>query len=245
MSKVAIALLLCILSMDSFAQAKDPSSDCLMRLKDDDRFTLLFAKMPMDISKGQPIEVMADSSKVSIKEKSQLSVFVKEGQACYESGTDWRQKNYPAEANSLMISYTVDVLSAMADLYAGKMTYGEVAKYRAKRMAEFQVSINSVVQQIKSKQATDAAQAKLVQDEVRLQKERLQHESDMAEVQQRQERELAYQQQEESRRSAALQFFFAQRLQTQAQPIYQIQQPPRSLVTNCSTSGGMTSCTTR
>jgi len=240
----AIVFLLYFLSQAAVAQGKDPAIDCLMKLKDDARFSLLFAKMPMDITKGQPIELMADGSKINAKEKAQLSIFVKEGQACYDSGADWRQQNYPVQMNSIMIAYVADGVSVMADLYSGKMTVGEVAKYRAKRLAEFQVAINTAVQDIKAKQEAkleaEEAQRKIVQNQERLQQERMQQERQLAEERQRQEQELAYQQQQqqESRRQAALKFIF------RPQPAFQLPIPPQPRFTNCLTSGNMTNCTT-
>ena len=40
-------------------EALDPSSKCLMLMRDDPQAQVLWSKMPIDVSKGQPLEILA------------------------------------------------------------------------------------------------------------------------------------------------------------------------------------------
>jgi hypothetical protein len=249
MNKLIFALVVCGFCNGAIAQ--DPSVVCTQQLGEDGRFESLFKKAPLDISKGQSLEVLANQSKATAKEKIVLSTLMSELDRCNEVGADWRKQNYPASINGYGNSYRSFLRSAIADLYSGKLTFGDFAKARDRELTELVNKINIEVQQLQA-QRTDAA--RLQQQEATRQQEQ---EAKAAEAQRQTEvriwtekveaqRRFAAQQEmqaEESRRQAAMQYLLNQR---QAQP-YQIQpyQMPIPKTTNCTTFGNQTNCTTR
>lgn len=223
--------------------AQDPSAACIQRLGGDERLQHLFKKAPLDISKGQPLEVLANQSKATAREKSALSVLVSELDRCTELGADWRKQNYPASIIGYGNSYQSFLRSAIADLYAGKLSFGDFAKVREREFTELLNRINIEVQQLQAQRAADARlqeQAAVSAEEQR--KAEVRRSFDQAEAQRRYAEQQAIQA-EESRRQAAMQYLLNQR---QAQP-YQVQpyQMPVPRTTNCSTFGNQTNCTTR
>lgn len=115
----------------------DPSMACGEQIGIEPRFQSLFEKMPWDITKGQSIEILASKAKANADEKNALSLLSSELERCIGLGSVWRQKKYPPRFVNLQEKYRVDTLSVMADLYAGKTTFGAAAKTRAKLLSDF------------------------------------------------------------------------------------------------------------
>ena len=225
------------------AIAQDPSAVCIQQLGGDERLQSLFKKAPLDISKGQPLEVMANQSKATAKEKAALSLLVSELDKCTELGADWRKQNYPPSINAYGSTYQSFLRAALADLYAGKLTFGDFAKVRDKEFTELRNKITFEVQQI---QAQRDMEKRKQEQEARSAEDQRQanavRQAEQAEAQRRYAEQQAMQA-DESRRQAALQLLLNQR---QAQP-YQVQpyQMPVPRTTSCNTIGNQAYCTTR
>lgn len=213
----------------SVAKAQDPSAACYQQLGGDERFQLLFKKAPLDISKGQSLEVMANQSKATSKEKAALSILVSEIDKCTEIGAEWRNQNYPPSINAYSSSYQSFLRSALADLYAGKVTFGDFAKIRDKEFTELRNKIAFERQQIQAQREMEKRKQELAARSAAEDQRRYVEQQEM--------------QADESRRQAALQLLLNQR---QTQP-YQIQpyQMPTPRTTNCNTFGNQTNCTTK
>lgn len=210
------------------ARAQDPSIACASQIQADSRAQLLSSKLPFD-PKGQSLEVLSNSSKPNAQEKAALSFMATEGERCLDLGADWRKANYPVEVNALIETSRVNMLSSMADLYSGKITFGEMAKLRAKGLSDLTNQVQMVVATIKAH--TEAEQ---------------QRKHDAAEgraweeSQARQQQEVSAQQQvDAARRQAMLQILM------RSQQTSHISLPPPPIATNCITFGNSTNCTTR
>lgn len=245
-NNIALCLGLCLV-WPAWSQSPDenPSIACISQLKDDARIQILADKIPFDITQSQPLETLANKSKPTAKEKVALSFFVAEGERCANLGAYWREKNVPPEINGLLAAYRIDAVAAIADLYAGKISYGDLAKLRAKSAAELKVRVDAVVRDLQEKRASaqlgrQEAEALRKQAETQARERR-----EMNEQQQRFAQQQAEQQQDEARRQAAMQMLMNQR---PSRP-YQIQpyQMPiqRSQTTNCEVLGNQMNCTTR
>jgi flagellar biosynthesis GTPase FlhF len=186
---------------------------------------------------------LANQSKATAKEKTALSILVSELDRCTELGADWRKQNYPASINGYGNTYQSFLRSAMAELYAGKLTFGDFAKARDRELTELLNKVSQEVQQIQAQRAGEKRQQEQAANAAEEQRRAAVRRSfEQAEAQRRYEEQQAMQA-DESRRQAALQYLFNQR---QAQP-YQVQpyQMPVPKTTNCSTYGNQTNCTTR
>ena len=227
--------------------AQDPTAACFQQVGGDDRLQSLFKKAPLDISKGQPLEVLANQSKATANDKAALSILVSEIDRCSALGADWRLQNYPASINAYLNTYHSLLRSAIADLYAGKLTFGDFAKARDREQTELINKVSVEVQQIQAQRDGDKRkqeqEANLADEQRRAAARRSAEQAQaLAQAQRRYEEQQAMQA-DESRRQAALQFFLNQR---PVQP-YQLQpfQMPVPKTTNCSTYGNQINCTTR
>lgn len=130
--RVALPLLIFV----NWSLAQDPSLACIEELKSNQELQGLFKKMPVDVSKGQSLEVLANNTKPTANEKKLISIFIDALETCSNQGTGWREKNYPLSFNTLGAKHQSDFKIAASDLYGGKLTFGEFAKLRAKMMTE-------------------------------------------------------------------------------------------------------------
>ena len=229
--------------------AQDPSADCFARLKGDDRIQSLIEKFPFDMSKAQSLEILANPMKAAAKDKAALSIWMSEGDRCAELGTDWRRKNYPASINALGNTYEATIKSAIADLYVGKLTFGEVAKIRAKEYAELQIRISVEVEKLQLQRADAARQRELADKQM---EEQQKADSRRALEQQEYQRNIAQQQAaraEAARKQAILQYELDDMLMNQKPT--QVSRPlvippmPKRVTTDCVRNGNYTNCTTR
>lgn len=150
---ILFAALFCSLNT---AFAQDPSDPCLNKLKTDPKLQVLFERFPYDVSKGQSLEVLSNNNKISDDDKVALSYLVKQGQDCFNLGSDWRSANYSVEMVNAISSYIVETLAVYSELYSGNITYGETARKRAKLSADLGNKIREI--------ASAAAEKKKVAD---------------------------------------------------------------------------------
>lgn len=205
------------------AVAQDPSTACLEQLRTDSRYLPVAEKVPFDVTKGQPLELLASAERPTAAEKAALSFLATEGERCYELGDRWRTENYGAEINGYMLAYRVDLVSAMADLYAGKLTFGDLAKFRAKQMTDLKVKIDSAVARARTARESREAERQAAASRRRDEEARAQ-----------QAQEVQMRQFEESRRQAAL-MMLLNRPQPQAPQLkpYIMPTPAPRTSTNC------------
>ena len=222
------------------AVAQSPTNTCASQLGEDAKFQSLFKKAPFDISKGQPLEVLGNQSKATLSDKAALEIFVTELDRCWALGADWRKQNYPASINGYSNSYQSFLRLAIADLYAGKLTFGDFAKARDKAQTEFLNKVNMEVGQIQAQRAGEKQQQEQQSSAAALRS------AERAEEQRRYEEQRLFAEQEamrvaESRRQEAIRSFYES---NKPQPLPIIQLPQRR-TTDCSTLGNYTTCTTR
>lgn len=129
----------------SQAAARDQSVACLGQLRDDPKFRLLYAKLPFDVSaKSQPLEVLANKTKPTPKEKAALSAYSSEKERCLDIGNEWRRQTFPPEANALYSAYRTESVAVLTDLYAGKIAFGEAVKLRVSQESTFSHDLDTL-----------------------------------------------------------------------------------------------------
>lgn len=207
-------------------EALDPSSKCLMLMRDDPQAQVLWSKMPFDVSKGQPLEILASNDKPTPDEKAALSFVATQWQSCLDLGEAWRHRNYPAEVNALLTTYRTDGLLALADLYGGKITYGEMARIRAKLSTDLKNNVDAVVAKTTAQREDDAR-----------------HVQELAAARNEADRQAQMQadiQRQSALRQAALEMLSRPAYQV---PLYQIP-IQKTTITNCLVAPGSVNCTT-
>lgn len=199
---------------------------------------ILRGKFDLSISADPPFEILANKKFPTAKEKKLISLWVSEHQRCMQLAKESDKVKFSPESSALRDKADTDMLFAAADLYAGKISYGEFAKA-----------------QIKIHQELEANEADLRQQLISKLKKRMQD----TEEEQRRQQEQAYQterqnqllraQEEQARRNAALQILLNRPPPPPVvyTPIVPYQFPHRTTTnTNCTPDGyGGFNCTTR
>jgi hypothetical protein len=220
-------LALSLLMFVNWSYAQDPSLVCIEELKSNQELQGLFKKIPVDVSKGQSLEVLANNTKPTANEKKLISTFIDALDACSNQGSGWREKNYPLSVNTLGAKYQSDFKIAASDLYGGKLTFGEFAKLRAKMMTEFIANLQAEVAKVK--------QDKAAREQTDLERDRQRIEA--AQAREAQREAMA----EETRRQAIIQMIRNQPpIQIQPLPV-----PRAPVTTNCNAYGNQMNCVTR
>lgn len=240
---VGLFLTLNVNAETSAQPSADPSVACIDNLSTNPRLQSLFEKMPLDITKGQPLGVLGSNAKASSKEKSALSLFTAEQEKCFALGSEWRQKNYLPSIVNLLEKFRTDELSVFADIYAGNVTFGGAAKSRAKLVTEFNGNVNAIIYEAQMLQ--EASEKQRLATESKEREQKIARDLDMQlqlEREQRQE-QFARQQQLDNRRNALLPYLM-QPYQPYQVPAYQMP-IQRQQNTNCTVNGNQMNCTTR
>ena len=189
---------------------------------------------------------MSNRRKPVASDQAALSYLATEGERCFDLGSDWREANYPAQLNALLATYRVDTLSAMADLYVGKITFGEMAKTRARLTSDLTNQAQTIASNLKAerereeqRQKEDVEQRAYAEGQARLRQREDAQQRAYAEARARQQQEaVAAQQAELARRQAVLQLL-SRPTQIALPP------PPKTITTNCWAAGNTVNCESR
>lgn len=124
---------------------RDQSEACIGQLRDNPKFRLLYAKLPFDVSaKSQPLEVLANTTKPTAKEKAALSAYSSEKERCIDIGNEWRKQNFPPDSIAVFTAYRAESVAVLTDLYAGKITFGEAVKLRVNQSSAFYQNLDTL-----------------------------------------------------------------------------------------------------
>jgi len=124
---------------------RDQSVACLGQLRDDPKFRSLYAKLPFNVSaKSQPLEVLANKTKPTPKEKAVLSAYSAEKERCIDIGNEWRKQTFPPDANAVFTAYRTGSIAVLTDLYAGKITFGEAVRLQVNQSATFDQNLDTL-----------------------------------------------------------------------------------------------------
>lgn len=245
---------------------KDPSGDCIEFLMDKPQFEILRTKMSVASVQSQTLEMLASEKKPTKQDKVAINKLSEAVDECFKIGQSIRQEIYLPQINQLVGEYSIDLKQALADLYAGKLTYGGFSKTYteiSRKLVSGASEINAKVQaekaaRIQSEKAAqqaakDAKDARDRRDAEQKYSRQVQ-ERMIAENREQQERALAAQI-EAQRRNAAIGYFLQNQSNQQAnqQQMYnsQMQQFQRSYVpptvtSSCVPNGmGGFNCTSR
>lgn len=155
MKAVAVVLLIVLVWCQTSQSAEPPPAvTCFTDLADRPEFQLLAGKLALVITGQQTFVMLSDTSKPNVKEKTVIAKWVKAQQDCFVMFVDWRkQYNLTPALVALSDAEHSSFLNLTADLYNGKLTYGEYAKARADIRAQTQQQWAKVVQHLREQEA--------------------------------------------------------------------------------------------
>lgn len=219
-----------LLMLSSVALAGEGES-CFALSARNDAYAPLSKKLALVNPNMPTVEMLTNAAKPSKSEKKLIGLWLLELEECMKNNPDYSMSDQPPHIANLFNSQNLDFFATTSDLYAGKLTYGDYARARARSSSEFLSKLQEILQSEQAKNDAAAAQKAA--------------EAERKEMLARQEYERYVQQQqaqENAKRQAALQYLANQPKPYQLPQPYQMPVPQR---TNCTTFGNVTNCTTR
>lgn len=141
------------------ASAGDPSIDCFAELSNAQEYSWLSTKMSLLNAKQQTFQMLVDESRPSEDEKPLILSWATAREKCMQLGEEWRAANLPPPAQALIRNNFNDAMTLTADLYSGKITYGQYAKERQASSDRFSTSMSALRQNLIDKQEAARRQA--------------------------------------------------------------------------------------
>lgn len=125
------------------AELKDPTEACLSNLPSQKELQILKGKVVLGYEPPS-LEILSNTKKPNQLEKNALLALDRLIDQCKSQGKDWRIRNYPPSLNSIIdSSFFSNYKFLLADLYAGKLIYGDFAKKRQEIGTEFNIAISN------------------------------------------------------------------------------------------------------
>jgi hypothetical protein len=131
----------------AFAQTPDPTDACFASLPTQKELQILKGKIDL-ASSPVSLETLSNNKKPTPNEKVAILAFDKTVEQCRELGKDWRLKNVPSTISSMVDSAFSSLKLLLAELYAGRSTYGDFAKNRQELINRLGTQITAEVQRL-------------------------------------------------------------------------------------------------
>ena len=144
-TSVSALLLIFGMSMSQgvFAQEQEqyPTTACLATLPVN-KFRPLNEKVALISVEDQTFAMLTNTEKPNDREKFLISQWMEYRNTCFKYGADYRGK-LPTALRLFAESMQNSTQLLATDLYAGKITYGDFAKERARKYEELQKDLNA------------------------------------------------------------------------------------------------------
>jgi len=143
----------------------DPSAICISSMTENPELQILKTRFPLTSEVPATLEMLASNAKPNKNEKVALLKLDANLYKCFVEGRDWRQRAYPPALNVASDEYIVSQRAVLADLYAGKIAYGEFIKKRDAVDAKLVSVAREIQNQNAAAQRESARQAQRARDE--------------------------------------------------------------------------------
>ena len=143
---VSISLTMFV-SMVAVAQNADPSMECFNALENVSELQPLKGKVALGNINSQTIEILANDNKPNKSEKSALLKWDELRKPCVKQSMEWSNSNFAPNIAILIDRLRSQFQANLADLYAGKITYGQFAKARQANVDDLKAQAANINQQ--------------------------------------------------------------------------------------------------
>ena len=136
-----------------YVKTSDPSEECFSALEGNPELQILKGKVALGKSSEQTLEILANDKKPSSAEKSALAKWDALRQPCIKQSSEWNSSHYAPNIAVIADRVGSQFKSLLADLYAGKITYGQFAKARQANLDNAKAEAVNLDQQNKNANA--------------------------------------------------------------------------------------------
>ena len=223
-----ITFLVLVASATAMAQAQpsNPSNECFSNLESSPELQVLRGRVALGGLSGQTLEMLANDKRPTPVEKVALAKWDGLRQPCIKLNSEWNESRLTPNVTVIIDKVAGQFKEGLADLYSGKITYGQFAKIRQANSDKAKVEIANIDQQNKN---TSFQQ--------RQQQQQLEQQVSQQEAQDRQ-----------ANNALATQMLLNNKpyqapMPYQIPPVQQVR-PPANTNTNCRMIGNTLNCTT-
>jgi hypothetical protein len=153
--KNRVALLL-LMAAGSAAAAETEYVLCMNSVGADERLIPLADKVALLQTKTQTFQMLANTTYPSKEEQSLIGIWANARQECFNQAESERVRTTAPPVLPVIAESNVKFNAVTADLYNGKLTYGQFAQIRAQHFAEYQAQANAAFEQFKRQRQADA-----------------------------------------------------------------------------------------
>jgi len=144
---MAILFLLANIPLVSVAQSSNPSTECFNNLDLSPELQVLKGKVALDGLSGQTLEMLANDKRPTTAEKVALAKWDVLRQPCIKLNTEWNESRLAPNVTVIIDKVAGQFKEGLADLYSGKITYGQFARLRQSNSDKAKVEIANIDQQ--------------------------------------------------------------------------------------------------
>lgn len=137
----------------------NPMVGCVQLVASREDLAPIANKVQLGDVRGQPFALLTLTDSATDGDKPLIAAWVDARQECTRQGQLWLQQ-YAPPYTALLNYSSSGFLALTADLYAGKITYGDYAKARAKLNADIQREAAAIDQRLREQQAAADEQRK-------------------------------------------------------------------------------------
>lgn len=138
----------------------NPELGCIEAIVSRADFALIRSKIYLASAKDQPFAMMTNTDKPTEEEKKEIAAWISARQECFNNADSWYQQYSHPQLNAIVRRYTLMFFTLTADLYNGKITYGDYANGRSQIYVHLQSDIAVIIQHLNEQQAAANEQNK-------------------------------------------------------------------------------------
>jgi hypothetical protein len=162
-------------------------SDCEKEIIANKSFLIFKGKLDLLNTANQPTEILANNKVPSKQEKAAISLWVEEQKRCSAPGIEYHKSQSP-EVGAIFDKAYAELFIAAADLYQGKITYGDFGRSTVRRHQEVRERIAAVVARFREQQANKAQQENIAKQQAAQQENIARQQAEQQAIARRQER---------------------------------------------------------
>jgi len=133
--------------MEGKTPITEPREECFNALEKNPELQILKSKVALGPLKGQTLEMLANDKKPTPLEKVALARWDALRQPCIALNQEWASKHQAPSIAILGDRVVSEFKVSLADLYAGKITYGQFAKTRQVNLDNAKAQAGNIAQQ--------------------------------------------------------------------------------------------------
>lgn len=147
MRNIAICFAAALAPLVVHAQSSNPSNECFNNLESSPELQVLKGKVALGGVGGQTLEMLANDRKPTASEKIALAKWDSLRQPCIKMNAEWNESRLAPNVTVIIDKVASQFKEALADLYSGKISYGQFAKIRQSNSDKARVEVANIDQQ--------------------------------------------------------------------------------------------------